>query len=322
MTLREVTTKMEYRNIRGTDLNVSLVGIGCNNFGMRADETKSFEVIYAALDAGINFFDTADIYGGRGRSEEILGKAITGRDRSTMIIATKFANPMSDDGTMKGASRDYIVRAVEASLTRLNTDYIDLYQQHVPDPKTPIDETLRALDDLVQSGKVRAIGHSNFTGWQIADADWTAASAGASRFVTAQNLYSLLDRRIEREVIPACQRFGLQILPYFPLASGMLTGKYTRGEAPKPGTRLALFGDRGKKALSDDNFDKVEALTEYANNRGHSILELAMSWLAAQSFIPSIIAGATSAAQVHANAASAHWVLTEEDLAAIDGLTR
>jgi aryl-alcohol dehydrogenase-like predicted oxidoreductase len=313
---------MEFKTIAGTDLNVSVVGIGCNNFGMRSDKSKSEEVIHAALDEGINFFDTADIYGGRGKSEEILGSVLSGMDRSKVLIATKFANPMSDDETMRGASRDYIMQAVEASLKRLQTDYIDLYQQHVPDPRTPIEETLRALEDLVQQGKVRHIGNSNFAGWQITDADWTASSNKLTRFVTAQNLYSLLDRRIEREIVPACKRFDIGILPYFPLASGMLTGKYTRGEAPPEGTRMAAFGDRGKRAMSDENFDKVEKLTTFAEDNGHTILELAMSWLACLPYVPSVIAGATSAEQVKQNAAAVSWQLSAEEMAAVDGLSK
>ncbi len=305
---------MEYKNIPGTDLDVSVVGIGCNNFGMRCDEDRSVAVIHAALDEGINFFDTADVYGGRGKSEELVGKAIKGTDRSKVLVATKFGNAMSNDEAMKGASRQYVVEAVEASLKRLDTDYIDLYQQHIPDPKTPIDETLRALDDLIQSGKVRYIGNSNFAGWQIAEAHWVAKVEGLSRFVTAQNLYSLLDRRVEREVVPACQQYDVALLPYFPLASGMLTGKYSRGEKPPEGTRLAAFGDRGKRAMSDENFDKVDALTAFAEDCGHTILDLAMSWLACLPYVPSVIAGATTIEQVSQNVNAATWKLSEEEM--------
>ena len=313
---------MEYKTIAGTDLKVSVVGIGCNNFGMRCDQSASEAVIHAAFDEGINFFDTADVYGGRGKSEEILGDAIAGQDRSKILIATKFANAMSDDDSARGASAKYIVKAVEASLKRLKTDYIDLYQQHIPDPKTPIEETLRALDDLIKQGKVRHIGNSNFAAWQVADADWTASSHGLARFTTAQNLYSLLDRRIEREIVPACEKFGLGILPYFPLASGMLTGKYTRGEEPAEGTRLAVFGERGKQALSSENFDKVEKLTAFAEENGHTILELAMSWLANLPYVPSVIAGATSAEQVKQNAAAVSWQLTELEMQTIAKLSK
>jgi aryl-alcohol dehydrogenase-like predicted oxidoreductase len=305
---------MEYRNLGPTGLKVSIVGIGCNNFGMRCSEENTTAVVNAALDEGINFFDTADVYGPRGVSEEFLGKALKDKDRSQVVIASKFANPMGDGELMKGASRRYIMNAVEASLKRLGTDYIDLYQQHIPDAETPVEETLRALDDLVRDGKVRYIGNSNFSGWQVANADWTAKEAGLNRFVTAQNLYSLLDRRLEREVIPACQEFGIGVLPYFPLASGMLTGKYSRGaEAPK-GTRLSMMGDRAKAAMSDDVFDMVEKLTAFAEERDHTILELAMSWLATLPYISSVIAGATSAEQVRQNAQAASWRLSDEEM--------
>ncbi len=313
---------MEYRNLGTSGLKVSIVGIGCNNFGMRIDAGQTREVVHAAIDQGINFFDSADIYGGRGKSEEYLGQAIKGKDRSQLVIATKFANPMGEGDLMKGASRRYIMNAVEDSLRRLDTDYIDLYQQHVPDAQTPIEETLRALDDLVRQGKVRYLGNSNFTGWQIADADWTAKHEGLNRFVCAQNLYSLLDRRLEREVVPACERFGLGILPYFPLASGMLTGKYKRGEAPAEGTRMAAMGARAQAAMSDENFDVVEKLTAFAERRGHTILDLAMSWLATQPVISSVIAGATSPAQVESNASAASWRLTAEEMAEVDEISK
>ncbi len=313
---------MEYRNLGTSGLKVSVVGIGCNNFGMRIDADQTREVVHAAIDHGINFFDSADIYGGRGKSEEFLGQAIKDKDRSQLIIASKFANPMGEGDMMKGASRRYIMNAVEDSLRRLDTDYIDLYQQHVPDPDTPIEETLRALDDLVTQGKVRYIGNSNFSGWQIADADWTAKHEGLNRFVCAQNLYSLMDRRLEREVVPACERFGLGILPYFPLASGMLTGKYKRGEAPAEGTRMAAMGPRAQAAMSDENFDMVEKLTAFAESKGHTILDLAMSWLATKPFISSVIAGATSPMQVEANANAASWRLTPEEMAEVDAISK
>ncbi len=312
---------MEYRNLGTSGLKVSTVGIGCNNFGMRIDADQTREVVHAAIDHGINLFDSADIYGGRGKSEEYLGQAIRGKDRSQLVIATKFANPMGEGDLMRGASRRYIMQAVEDSLRRLDTDYIDLYQQHVPDMDTPIEETLRALDDLVRQGKVRYIGSSNFAGWQIAEADWTARSEGLNRFVCAQNLYSLMDRRIEREVIPACERFGIGILPFFPLASGLLTGKYRRGEAPPAGTRMAAWGERAQAALSDQNFEIVDRLTAFAERQGHTILELAMSWLASKPYISSVIAGATSPAQVAANAAAANWRLTEDEMTEVNELS-
>ncbi|MCB1683768.1 MAG: aldo/keto reductase [Pseudomonadales bacterium] len=311
---------MEYRNLGSTGLKVSIAGIGCNNFGMRCDAAQGAAVVHAALDQGINFFDTADVYGGA-RSEEILGQAIAGRDRTDILIATKFAMPMGEGPLKKGASRQYICSAVEASLRRLKTDYIDLYQQHAPDPSTPVEETLRALDDLVRAGKVRYFGNSNFSGWQIADADWTARHHGLNPYVTAQNHYNLLDRRIEKEVLPACRRFGLGMLPYFPLASGLLTGKYQRGQAAPEGTRLANFGERGKAALSDKNFDVVEALDAFARDRGHTLLELAFGWLASQPEVSSVIAGATRPEQVAANAQAVGWRLSADDMKTVSELT-
>jgi aryl-alcohol dehydrogenase-like predicted oxidoreductase len=226
--------------------------------------------------------------------------------------------PVGGDPRKSGGSRRYIMQAVEDSLRRLNTDWIDLYQHHQPDPETPVDETLRALDDLVTQGKVRYIGNSNYTGWQIADADWTAA--GQTRFVSAQNLYSLLERKSAFEVLPACEHFGLGFLPFFPLASGLLSGKYRRGEAPPEGTRLAAWGSRGQQAMSDRNFDAVEKLTAWAEDRGHTILELAFAWLLGQPVVSSVIAGATTPDQVRANAATAAWTLTADEVAEVTKL--
>ncbi|XOV88862.1 MAG: aldo/keto reductase [Pseudomonadota bacterium] len=307
---------MEYRNLGNTGLKVSVVGIGCNNFGRRCDAVTTKSVVEAALDSGINFFDTADMYG-TGMSETFLGEAIRDKQRDEIVIATKFANPMGESGLMRGASRRYIMNAVDASLKRLGTDYIDLYQQHVPDPATPILETLRALDDLVRAGKIRYIGNSNFSGWQIADAAWTARHHGLNAFATAQNLYSLMDRRLEREVVPACQEFGLGILPYFPLASGLLTGKYERGAPPPQGTRLAMWGERGRTALSEENFDIVDKLAAFARDQGHTLLELAMSWLASMPHISSVIAGATSPEQARQNAEAAAWRLSADEMAEV-----
>lgn len=312
---------MEFKRLGESGLKVSLVGLGCNNFGRRCDQDETRAIVHAALDEGINFFDTADIYGGPGQSEILLGKVLSGIDRSQYIIATKFANSMGDGLLQKGASRGYIIKAVDDSLKRLGMDYIDLYQQHVPDADTPIEETIRALDDLVRMGKVRYTGHSNFTGWQIADADWTARSLGLNSFSSAQNLYSLLDQRVSREVIPACKQFKLGLLPYFPLASGMLTGKYSRGEAPTSGSRLANMGDRGLAALNDSAFDRLEQYQQFAQDAGRSILELAMSWLASQSVVSSVIAGATSAVQVKKNVQAAQWKLSETDLFEIGKLS-
>jgi aryl-alcohol dehydrogenase-like predicted oxidoreductase len=275
-------------------------------------------VVDAALDAGINFFDTADIYGGS-KSEVFLGEALKGR-REKAVLATKFANPMGEGAYLRGGARRYIVKAVEDSLKRLHTDHIDLYQMHVPDPDTPIEETLRALDDLVRDGKVLYIGNSNFTGWQIADADWTSRTGGLERFISAQNNFSLLERGVEREVLPACERFGLGLLPYFPLASGFLTGKYHRGEPPRQGTRLAAWGKRGEAALNDRNFDRLEALEHWAEQRGRRILDLAFAWLLGHRAVSSVIAGATSPEQVQANARCAEWILTPEEVEEVRAL--
>jgi len=301
---------MKVRRLGNSGLKVSVVGLGCNNFGMRIDAAQTQAVVDAAIDAGVTLFDTADIYGGT-QSEEFLGKAL-GKRRRDIVLATKFGMPVGQDPRKRGGSRRWIMQAVEDSLRRLGTDYIDLYQHHQPDPDTPVDETLRALDDLVTQGKVRYLGNSNYTGWQIADADWTAA--GQSRFVSAQNLYSLLERDVEREVLPACEHFGLGFLPFFPLASGLLSGKYRRGEPPPEGTRLQAWGARGEAAMTDANFERIEALEAWAKERGHTILELAFAWLLGHEVVSSVIAGATTPEQVKTNAATAAWRLTPEEV--------
>jgi len=301
---------MKVRRLGNSGLKVSVVGLGCNNFGMRIDAAQTQAVVDAAIDAGITLFDTADIYGGT-KSEEFLGKAL-GKRRHEVVLATKFGMQIGQDPKKRGGSRKWIMQAVEDSLRRLGTDYIDLYQHHQPDPDTPVEETLRALDDLVTQGKVRYLGNSNYSGWQIADADWTAA--GQSRFVSAQNLFSLLERDVEREVLPACEHFGLGFLPFFPLASGLLSGKYQRGVAPAEGTRLAAWGARGQAAMSDANFDRVEALEAWAKDRGHTILELAFAWLLGHPVVSSVIAGATTPEQVRTNAATADWRLTPDEV--------
>jgi len=312
---------MRYRRLGTSGLVVSVVGLGCNNFGRKLDADGTRAVVAAALDHGINFFDTADIYGTpHGASEELLGAALKGR-RDDVIVATKFGNDMGGaNGPDWGArgSRRYLVRAVEASLCRLGTDYLDLYQIHQPDPDTPIDETLSTLDSLVRAGKVRYLGNSNFAGWQIADAAWTAKAGHLTPFVSAQNQYSLLVRDVETEVIPACQRYGLGLLPFFPLASGLLTGKYRRGEAAPPGTRLA--GDRYADRLASAPWDKVEALESFAKTRGLSLLDVAIGGLAAKPAVASVIAGATTPEQVAANVAAARWIPTPEDLAELDAI--
>ena len=295
-------------------LEVSVVGVGCNNFGGRIDENTTREVIDAALAEGINFFDTADMYAD-GRSEELIGK-ILGPRRRDVIIATKFGNNMPGQGS--GARPEYVRQAVEASLKRLHTDYIDLYQQHVPDPEVPIAETLGALDELVKAGKVREIGCSNFSAEQIREAQAAARKKrGTPRFVSVQNEYSLLHREPEAGVLQECEREGLAFLPFFPLKSGLLTGKYRNGQAIPQDTRVAKY-ERYRKLLTEENLDKVEALIDYAQSHGHTILELAISWLLAHKVVASVIAGASSAEQIRANVRSANWQLGAHNLEEVD----
>ena len=311
---------MDYRRLGHSGLEVSVVGIGCNNFGRRLDLDGTAAVLDQAIDEGINLFDTADIYGGAGASEELMGKALEGK-RDQVVLATKFAGPMGEGPMTKGTSRKHIMDAVDASLTRLKTDYIDLYQVHFPDPLTPMEETMRTLDDLVRSGKVRYIGNSNYAGWQIAHSHWIAEHYGLTKFISAQNEWSLLKRGVEPEVVPAAQQFGLGILPYFPLSSGLLTGKYKRGESAPEGTRLSA-GPMAERALTEENFDIVEKLEAFALDHNHTLLELAFSWLAHHPAVGSVIAGATKPEQVTSNAASASWVLTDEERAEVDQITR
>jgi aryl-alcohol dehydrogenase-like predicted oxidoreductase len=306
---------VEHRALGDSGLRVSVVGLGCNNFGRRIDLEQTRLVVKAALDAGITLFDTADIYG---ESEDFLGEVL-GSARSDIVLATKFGMDMGGQlGPDWGArgSRRYIRKAVESSLRRLRTDWIDLYQLHAPDPTTPIEETLAALQELVDEGKVRYIGCSNFAAWQLADADWTARVRGLSRFVSAQNHYSLIERNVERELSPACERFGVGILPFYPLANGLLTGKYRRGEQAPEDSRLA----QRPEWLSDKRFDKLEALASYAEGRGRSLLEVAIGGLAAQPAVASVIAGATKPEQVKANVAAGEWVPTPADLEALNKL--
>lgn len=314
--------EMSYRRLGASGLVVSVVGLGCNNFGGRTDAERSRTVIDAALDEGINLFDTADRYGGAGVSEEIIGAALEGR-RDDVVIATKFGMDMGGaNGVDRGArgSRRYVIRAAEASLRRLRTDWIDLYQLHYPDSATPIEETLSALDDLVRAGKVRYVGHSNFRGWQVADADWTARTQHLTPFTSAQNEYSLIDRSAEDEVVPACERFGLGLLPYAPLGSGLLTGKYHRGTPPPAGSRLSA--DRHATWLANAPWDIIEALEKFAAERDLSLLEVAIGWLAAQPVVASVIAGATTPEQVRANVSAGRWRPSTEDLAILGGLTK
>jgi aryl-alcohol dehydrogenase-like predicted oxidoreductase len=310
---------MKYRRIGKSGLQVSVVGLGCNNFGMRIDLEGTRSVIHAALDAGITLFDTADIYGGQGGSETMMGQVL-GERRKDIVLATKFGMQMDKEGVKKGGSRRYIMSAVEDSLRRLKTDWIDLYQLHAPDPSTPMEETLRALDDLVTSGKVRYVGCSNVPAWGVADAAWIAETRGFSGFISCQDEWSVLVRKLEAELKPMCEHFGIGILPYFPLASGMLTGKFKKGEPLSKDTRIGAAQGSGyfDHFTTDDKFDTIAKLTEFAEARGHTILELAFSWLVAQPVVPSVIAGATKAEQVTANVAAADWVMTPEELAEID----
>ena len=310
---------MQKRNLGKSGLLVSLVGLGCNNFGAFIDMEASRKVIDKAIDLGITLFDTADIYGKKGGSETILGQ-ILGERRKNIILATKFGLPMDEAETLKGASRRYIFSAIEASLRRLKTDWIDLYQLHQVDPLTPMEETLRALDDLVHQGKVRYIGISNHPAWKVADADWISRHSGLAAYISCQDEYSLLVREPERELIPMMKAHGLGMLPYFPLASGLLSGKYKRDHLPE-GTRLAT-APFAPRFTTEENFQKVERLDEFCRKRGHSLLELAFSWLAANPINASIIAGATKPEQLEQNAKAVEWALTPEDFAEIDRLTK
>ncbi|MGE3148828.1 MAG: aldo/keto reductase [Pseudorhodoplanes sp.] len=311
---------MPERNLGPSGLRVSVVGLGCNNFGGRIDAAATRKVVDKAIDLGITLFDTADIYGNQGGSEELLGQTL-GERRKEIVLASKFGLPMDKAGRLQGGSRRYIMSAVEASLKRLKTDWLDLYQYHRPDPLTPMDETLRALDDLVRQGKVRYIGSSNFSGWQTADAEWIARSQNLHRYVCCQNEYSLLVRGIEQDLVPAMQAYGLSLLPYFPLASGLLTGKYKRGEALPAGTRLAGANYPAERVLTEANWTKVEALRKFCEARGRTMLELAFSWLAMKPFVASVIAGATTPAQLEQNVRAVEWTLSADELAEIDRIT-
>jgi aryl-alcohol dehydrogenase-like predicted oxidoreductase len=310
---------VEYRNVGRSGLQVSVAGLGCNNFGMRIDKEQTAAVVHHALDLGVTLFDTADIYGGT-RSEEFLGAAL-GERRKNVVVATKFVGPVGEGPLNRGASRRHVFDAVENSLRRLGTDWIDLYQIHFPDVTTPIEETLRALDDVVRQGKVRYIGCSNFAAWQVVQAQWTARMEHFVPLISAQSEYNLLNRRIERELVPACQEYGLGILPYFPLASGFLSGKYRPGEKPPEGTRLAAWGPRGEEVLSERNFAILDRLEQFAQARGKTVLDLAIGWLASHPYVPSVIAGATKPEQVEENVKAAEWRLTPEEMSEIDGIT-
>jgi aryl-alcohol dehydrogenase-like predicted oxidoreductase len=312
---------MEIRNLGASGLRVSAVGLGCNNFGQRTDLETSRKVIHRALDLGITLFDTADIYSNMGGSENVLG-AVLGDRRKDIVLATKYSKPMAEDGTKQGASRRYIMEAVEASLKRLKTDYIDLYQQHDYDPLTPIEESLRALDDLVRQGKVRYIGNSNFPAWRIAEAEYVARAMNVSRFVSCQDEYSLVVRDIEKDLLPAAQEYKLGLLPFFPLASGLLTGKYRKGEAAPDDTRFGKVQRLRDRYVTPRNEDIVEKLMAFAKARGHSMLELAFSWLAACPQVSSVIAGATRVEQIEENVKAIAWKLSAEEMAEIDKITQ
>jgi aryl-alcohol dehydrogenase-like predicted oxidoreductase len=309
---------MEYRRLGSTGLKVSEIGLGGNNFGWWADEQTSIPVIKHALEAGINFIDTADMYD-RGNSEEFVGKAIKGR-RSEVIVATKFSSSMGDGPNEKGGSRYYIMKAVEASLKRLQTDYIDLYQMHFPDTGTPIEETLRVLDDLIRSGKVRYIGCSNFSSWQLCEALWTSRVNNLHSFVTVQPQYSLLSRQIEQELVPCCQSYGIGVIPYSPLAGGFLTGKYRKGEEPPSDGRLSKPGPASGRILNDPNWEKLAKLEAFATEHGHTVGELAIAWLLSKPYVSTIIAGVRKPEQVSANVAAAEWKLTDEENNEVDAI--
>ena len=305
---------MRMRRLGDEGPEVSVVGLGCNNFGGRVDLDGTRAVVDAALDVGVTLLDTADIYGNKGGSESFLGEVLEGR-RDRVVLATKFGSDMGD-GTEARGSRDYIHKAVDASLERLRTDYIDLYQYHTPDTTTPFAETFGALDELVQAGKVRHVGHSNLSAEEVEEVDRLARENGWSRPVSAQNRYSLLHRDPESDLLPVCERLGIGVLPYFPLASGLLTGKYKRGEPRPAGTRLADRDD----VFDDETFDRLEALEAFASERGVSLLDVAIGGLLAQPAVASVISGATKPEQVRANAAAGEWQPSGEDLAALNAL--
>jgi aryl-alcohol dehydrogenase-like predicted oxidoreductase len=313
---------METRALGNSGLQVSLVGLGCMNFGMMNDQAQATAIVNRSIELGVNFFDTADVYGNRGTSEEYLGKVL-GTRRPDFIIATKFAGPMStEQAWMKGGSRRWIVQAVEGSLRRLGSDYIDLYQMHTPDTTVPIGETLRALDDLVRAGKVRYVGCSNYAAWQIADAAWTSRQQHLTGFISAQNRYSVLSRDLEKEVVPAVTQFGLGILPYFPLESGLLSGKYHPGNEFPADSRLVKWGAWAAAAFaSPDKLEAVSRLFQLCDRFGHSMLELAMGWLAGKPWVSSVIAGVTTVQQLEQNVAAAAWRGSAEELAEIDKIS-
>jgi len=310
---------MQERNLGKTGLRVSLVGLGCNNFGGRIDLEATHKVVHKALDCGITLFDTADAYGERGGSETLLGEVLRER-RKDIVLASKFGLPMDDSGRLQGGSRGYIMRAVEASLKRLKTDWIDLYQLHRYDPSTPIEETLRALDDLVRQGKVRHIGCSNLPAWRVVEAQWTAKTEHLHAFASCQDEYSLVMREVEADLLPMMQAYGMSLLPYFPLASGLLTGKYEKNAPLPQGARLTNTQRLADRYMTEANWKIVEGLRELCAKRGWSMLDLAFSWLAANPLVASVIAGATKPEQIEQNVKAVELTLTAQDLAEIDAI--
>ncbi len=306
---------MEYRSLGKSGLKVSEVGLGTNNIGGRTDEAASIDIIHRALELGVNLLDTAESYT-QGHSEEIIGKAVKGKRHQT-IIATKFGHPRSYGPNERGGSRNYLMKAVEGSLRRLGTDYIDLYYVHYPDPETPVGETLRAMDDLVRAGKVRYLGCSNFAAWQLCEAVWTSRLHHLLPFIAVESRYNLLDRSIEKELAPCCQAYGVSVVPWGPLAGGFLTGKYRRGQAGA-GTRLATAPGLYGNVLTEANFARLEKLETFAREHGHSTGELAIAWLLAHPWLGSVIASATSIEQVEANVAAAQWKLQAEEAAVVN----
>ena len=312
---------MEYRNLGNSGLQVSLMGLGGNNLGRQVNAAETVAIVEKCLELGITFFDSADVYGNRGGGEECLGAALKPHRRE-VVLATKAAGNMGEGPYWSGASRRYLVDALEASLRRLDTDYIDLYYVHFPDPRTPIEETLRALDDMVRSGKVRYIGCSNFSAWQLVESIWTSRVEHLERFICAQNQYSLLDRTLEPELAPACLKYGVGIVPFYPLASGLLTGKYRADEQPPEGSRLWRNLPIYRGVLEGANFATIARLQKFAEDRGHTLIDLALGWLAGRPHVSSIIVGATRPEQVEENARSIDWRLTPEELEEIDQITK
>lgn len=311
---------MEYRNLGRSGLKVSALGLGGNTFGWYIDESASAAVIHRAMESGINFIDTADMYD-KGRSEEFLGRVLKGK-RTQVLVASKFSFAMGDTPNERGGSRWYLIRAVEASLRRLNTDYLDLYQYHFPDPTTPIEETLRALDDLVKSGKVRYIGCTNFAAWQISEAQWTSRVNHLHSFVTMQTKYNLLERQAEQEIVPCCQAHGLGIIPWGPLAGGFLTGKYRKEGPPPPSPKEGMppkaHNTLYKRLLTDANWEKLAKLEAFAEESGHKVGELAIAWLLSHPWVSTVIVGATKPEQIQENLKGAAWKMTPEEVARVE----